>query len=102
MPVRLGTKRHPRALGVRTAGAVLSTQPSARERTERREANTALGAQRKHLPFRRAIEDAVGVLDPVEADQPTHIADPEAPRETPRLDVARAHVEDFAGADEIV
>jgi len=57
--IRLGAQRHPRTFGVRRAGLILSSQPSARERAEGGKADALVAAERKHLALRRAIEQAV-------------------------------------------
>ena len=79
MTVRLRPQRHPRAVGILSARLVLARQPAAGERTERGEPDARVGAQREHLALLRAIEQAVGVLHPVEARQPAALADPDAP-----------------------
>src|SRR5260370_31046596 len=69
MAIRLRTQRHARAIWIDSGRAVLSRQPAAGERTERRESDSLIRAERKHLALRGAIEQAERVLHPVQAAQ---------------------------------
>ena len=100
--VGLGAQRHARAGGRRLVAAVLARQPAARERRERREAEALIGAQRQHLGLGRAVEQAVARLHPLEAREAADVADPEAARQPPGLDVAGADVVQLARAAEVV
>src|SRR4029078_2748885 len=81
---------------------VLTRQPAAAERGEGREAEALIGAQRQHLGLGRAVEQAVARLHPLEAREAANIADPEAARQAPGLDVAGPDVVQLARAAEVV
>ena len=102
MPIRLRPKGHPRSFRIRDARAVFARQPSARQRTERREPHARVRAERKHLPLLRAVEEAVGVLHPFETRKSACVAGADRPGQTPGFDVAGADVEHLAGTHQVV
>src|SRR5204863_5875111 len=85
MSIRLGTQRHPRAFGIDLGRSIPSREPSAGERTERRESEALVGTERKELALGSASEQAERVLHPVEAAQAGLVAYAQRPREPRRL-----------------
>src|SRR5437762_4648656 len=88
--VRFRPERHARSGWIDTRGSILAGQPSAGQRAECGEPHALIVAERKQLALRGSIEKAVGILHPLETNEPAYVADPQRTCKPPCFDVARA------------